>query len=579
MRHVLSFLKPYKLPIMAAYTLTLIELMVELLLPLFLGKMINDGVANQDLNNIIMWGSIMILMAFMAFIAGVFNSFYAAHTGLGFAYDIRRQLFYKIQDFSFADLNQYPTSGLVTRFSNDVRQLQNTIFMALRIMAKAPFIAFGGVIMSFIVNPRLALIFLVTVPLLVGFILWVLKVATRLFDRVQRNVDNVNQVMQENLAGMRLIKAFLRHNHEERRFMNANENLAGMMRKTFRFIETSMPILLFVMNMSLLFIIWRGNALAVAGETSTGDVVAIVNYAMRVAMAISMFTFIIMGFSRAKASAERLDDVLKVNTDLIDRADADDNTIVQKGKISFDDVSFAYPDMPDNALQSVSFMVHPNEKLAIMGATGSGKTSLFQLIPHLYDANEGTVYIDDQPVTAYKLGNLRLSIGYVPQNPLLFTGSVADNIAWGKENASKDDVMKAAKDAQIHDTIMDLPDDYNTKIGQKGVNLSGGQKQRISIARALIREPKILMLDDSTSALDLATESRLLESLRRYNCTILIITQKVSTAMSADRILLLNHGETLAIGAHDELLETSSLYRQIVASQFGEEYTYAYQRL
>ena len=579
MRHVLSFLKPYKIPITAAYSLTLIELMVELLLPFFLGKMINDGVVNQDLNNIVMWGSIMIAMAFAAFIAGIFNSFYAAHTGLGFAYDIRKQLFHKIQNFSFANLNQYPTSGLVTRFSNDVRQLQNTIFMALRIMAKAPLIALGGVVMSFIVSPRLALVFLVTVPLLVGFILWVLKIATRLFDRVQRNVDHVNQVMQENLAGMRLIKAFLRRDHEESRFMDANENLANMMRKTFRFIEASMPILLFVMNMSLIFIIWRGNALAVAGETSTGDVVAIVNYAMRVAMAISMFTFIIMGFSRAKASAERLDDVLRVNVDLIDHADAYENTIVQDGKISFDDVSFAYPNMPDNALESVSFTVHPGEKLAVMGATGSGKTSLFQLIPHLYDANEGTVYIDDLPINAYKLENLRLSIGYVPQNPLLFTGSVTDNIAWGKENASKDDVIQAAKDAQIHDTIMDLPDDYNTKIGQKGVNLSGGQKQRISIARALIRQPKILMLDDSTSALDLATESKLLEAIREYNCTTLIITQKVSTAMSADRILLLNYGETLAIGTHDELLEESALYRQIVASQFGREYTYADQRL
>ena len=575
LKHVFSFLKPYKIPIMAAYTLTLIELIVELLLPLFLGKVINDGVVNQDINNIIMWGGIMIAMAFMAFIAGIFNSFYAAHTGLGFAYDIRKQLFHKIQDFSFANLNQYPTSGLVTRFSNDVRQLQNTIFMALRIMAKAPLIAIGGVVMSFIVSPRLALIFLVTVPLLVGFILWTLKIATRLFDRVQRNVDNVNQVIQENLAGIRLIKAFLRRNHEENRFKDANENLANMMRKTFRFIEASMPILLFVMNMSLIFIIWHGNTLAMTGDTNTGDVVAIVNYAMRVAMSISMFTFIIMGLSRAKASAERLGEVLRVKTVPIDNAGDDDKTAVKRGKITFDNVSFAYPNMPAFALKSVSFTVHQGEKLAVMGATGSGKTSLFQLIPHLYDANEGNIYIDDRPINAYKLENLRLSIGYVPQNPLLFTGTVTDNIAWGKENASQDDVIKAAQDAQIHETIMELPDEYNTKIGQKGVNLSGGQKQRISIARALIRQPKILMLDDSTSALDLATESRLLEAIRNYNCTTLIITQKVSTAMSSDRILLLNDGETLAIGKHDELLHGSALYRRIVASQFGEEYTYA----
>ncbi|SFA82947.1 ATP-binding cassette, subfamily B [Lentibacillus halodurans] len=575
MKHVLSFLKPYKIPITVAYALTFIELMVELLLPFFLGKMINDGVVNQDFDTIIMWGGIMIAMAFTAFIAGIFNSFYAAHTGLGFAYDIRRQLFQKIQDFSFANLNQYPTSGLVTRFSNDVRQLQNTIFMALRIMAKAPLIAIGGVIMSFIVSPRLALIFLVTVPLLVGFILWVLKVATRLFDRVQRNVDHVNQVMQENLAGMRLIKAFLRRNHEESRFINANESLANIMRKTFRFIETSMPILLFVMNMSLIFILWHGNALAISDETNTGDVVAIVNYAMRVAMAISMFTFMIMGFSRAKASAERLNQVLRVKTNPADSTFANEEAAVQSGKITFDHVFFAYPNMPDNALKSVSFTVYPNENMVVMGATGSGKTSLFQLIPHLYDTNRGMIYIDDQPIHAYRLENLRRSIGYVPQNPLLFTGTVTDNIAWGKEQATKDDTIQAAKDAQIHDTIMELPNGYETKIGQKGVNLSGGQKQRISIARALIRQPKILMLDDSTSALDLATESKLLEAIRKYNCTTLIITQKISTAMTADRILLLDYGETLAIGTHDKLLEDSALYRQIAASQFGEEYTYA----
>ncbi|QKY68633.1 ABC transporter ATP-binding protein [Lentibacillus sp. CBA3610] len=572
MKRIFSFLKPYKIPITVAYAMTLIELMVELLLPFFLGKMINDGVVNQDPGNIIMWGSIMIAMAFTAFVAGIFNSFYAAHTGLGFAYDIRRQLFHKIQDFSFANLNQYPASGLVTRFSNDVRQLQNTIFMALRIMAKAPLIAVGGVVMSFIVGPRLALIFLVTVPLLIGFILWVLKVATRLFDRVQRNVDNVNQVMQENLAGIRVIKAFLRRDHEESRFMDANENLANMMRKTFRFIEASMPILLLVMNMSLIFIIWHGNTLAIAGETNTGDVVAIVNYAMRVAMSISMFTFIIMGFSRAKASAERLDEVLRVRSDLIDNANADDKPTVKNGKIVFDNVSFAYPKMPEYALKSVSFTVNPNEKLAVMGATGSGKTSLFQLIPHLYDVNEGTIYIGDQPINHYKLEHLRQSIGYVPQSPLLFTGTVTDNIGWGKENASTEEIIQAAKDAQIHETIMDLPDDYNTKIGQKGVNLSGGQKQRISIARALIRKPEILMLDDSTSALDLTTESRLLEALQAYNCTTLIITQKISTAMNADRILLLDYGETLTIGTHNELLKDAALYRQIYASQFGEEF-------
>ncbi|HLR40314.1 MAG TPA: ABC transporter ATP-binding protein, partial [Virgibacillus sp.] len=511
----------------------------------------------------------------IAFIAGIFNSFYASHVSFGFAYDIREKMFNKIQRFSFANLNQYPTSGLVTRFTNDVRQIQNTIFMALRIMAKAPLIVIGGVVMAFIVNAKLALIFLVTVPVLVGFILWVLKIATNLFDKVQRRVDQVNRVMQENLAGMRLIKAFLRRDHEENRFTKANKDLASMTRKTFRFIEASMPILLFVMNLSLIFIIWFGNTQSIAGQTSVGDVVAIVNYAMRVSMSISMFTFIILAFSRAKASANRISQVLTVKVDSHDHHGADENITVTDGKIAYEHVSFTYPRTNKPVLSEISFTVNKGEKLAVIGATGAGKTSMFQLLPRLYDVNEGSISIDSKPITAYTLDQLRGSIGYVPQTPLLFTGSITDNIAWGKQNATADEITQAAKDAQIHETIMTLSRQYDTKVGQKGVNLSGGQKQRISIARALIRKPKILMLDDSTSALDLETESKLLEAISGYHCTTLIITQKISTASSADRTLLMDDGHLLSIGTHPELLEQSELYREIVESQFGKGDAYA----
>jgi len=570
-KKVLSYLKPYKIAIIIAYSFTFIELAAELLLPFFLGKMINEGVTNLDMNNIIFWGSIMLGISCISLVVGILNSYFASHTSNGFSYDIREKLFDKIQSFSFTNLNQYPTSGLVTRFTDDVRQIQNTIFMGLRIMVRAPLMVVGGVFMAFYINFKLASIFLVTVPLLIFFLFWVLKKAGNMFKQVQERVDMVNRVMQENLGGMRLIKAFLRRNFEENRFMKANEELATKTRSTFRFVEGSMPVLLFVMNLSLIFIIWFGNIQSVAGETDVGDVVAVINYALRIAMSISMFTFLTMAFSRMKASAGRIAEVLDVDVDLVDHKDASQETRVNKGKIEFKDVSFTYPGYNKPILNHLSFTVPPGEKLAIIGATGSGKTTLFQLIPQLYDVHNGEIYIDDQSISEYRLDQLRNSIGYVPQSPLLFSGTVLDNISWGKETASKDEVIQAAKDAQIHELIMSLPHQYETAISQRGVNLSGGQKQRISIARALIRNPKVLMLDDSTSALDLATESRLLDAIEHYECTTLIISQKIATAMRADRILLMDHGELLAIGTHDELLSESNLYKRTVESQFGEE--------
>lgn len=571
MRKVFPFLKPYTTQIIIAYTLTFVELATELLLPLFLGKMINEGVADKDINNIIMWGSIMIGLAFVAFISGLINSMYSSHVSMGFAYDIREKLFEKVQAFSVKHLNIYPTSSLVTRFTNDVRQIRNTIHMGLRIMIRAPFLVIGAVIMSFIVNVKLSFIFLITIPLLILFLMWVLNKSSKMFTRVQRQIDKVNQVMQENLSGMRLIKAFMRRDHEVGRFEEANEDLATTSKTTFRFVEATTPILLFVMNLALIFIIWFGNIQSIAGETNVGDVITIINYALRITMAISMFSFIIMAFSRMKASANRLSEILSVDDDQVNNNETHDHFKMNQGKIEFKDVSFTYPNIDTKVLDHISFNVKPKETLAIMGATGSGKTTLFQLMPRLYDIENGSITIDDQPISHYNLKELRENIGYVPQNPLLFSGTIVENIAWGKNSATDDEIKQAAKDAQIHDLIMGLPHQYNTVISQKGANLSGGQKQRVSIARALIRHPKILMLDDSTSALDLTTETNLLDAMEKYQCTTLLITQKITTALRADRILLMDDGKLLAIGTHQELMKESELYNNIIESQFGKE--------
>ncbi|RLL45085.1 ABC transporter ATP-binding protein [Oceanobacillus piezotolerans] len=576
MKHVVSFLKPYKLPAVIAFSLMLLELSVELLLPLFLGKMINEGVMNQNIDNIIIWGSLMIGLSLFAFAAGIINSFFSSHVSSSFGYDLRQKLFEKIQAFSFNNLNQYPTSGLVTRFTNDVRQVQNTIFMGLRIMAKAPLIVLGGVIMAFVVNSRLAIIFLFTVPFLILFLLILLKFASKMFRRVQGNVDRVNTVMQENLIGMRLIKAFNRKGFEKDRFNEANINLAASTRKTFRFIEASTPVLFLVMNLSIVFILWFGNTYITSNITNVGEVVTVVNYALRVSMSISMFSFIIMAISRTKASAERIGEVFDAEIDLTDQINAENKTTVTHGKVEYKQVAFFYQNTSKKVINNISFTVQSGERLALMGATGAGKTSLVQLIPRLYDASEGEILIDNVPIKNFRLNELRLTIGYVPQSPLLFSGTIKDNIAWGKQGATEKEIIQAAKDAQIHRTIMDLPNQYDTRVGQKGVNLSGGQKQRISIARALIRKPKILILDDSTSALDLETEAKLLEAIQHYHCTMFIITQKVSTARNANKIILLNEGEILAQGTHELLLSETKLYKKIVESQSGKEFANAH---
>lgn len=549
----------------------LTELFVELLHPLLMAKIIDDGILKEDLGVVIKWGGIMVGMSLLAFISGIVNSFYASHVSQSYGFDLRKGLYGKIQAFSFANFNKFSTPSLITRMTNDVTQIQNTIFMGLRIMLRAPLLIIGGVVMALIVNVKLALFLLITVPLLFFFLMWVMNKGWFLFRAVQERLDGVNGVMRENLVGIRLIRAFMRRDHEEKRFRDANDELMEKTVSALRLMETTMPLLLLLMNASIIAILWFGSLHINTGGAQVGEVVAIVHYAMRITSALSIFSWIVMAFSRARASARRITEVLDTEIDLVDRETVGKNSRISSGKLEFENVSFTYPETDTAVLENISFVAEEGETVAVLGATGSGKTSLFQLIPRLYDVSEGRVLIDGQDLTTLKMEDVRKQIGYVPQEALLFTGSVKNNIAWGKENASMEEIIEAAKDAQIHDTIVRLPLKYDALLGQKGVNLSGGQKQRLSIARALIRKPRILLLDDSTSALDLKTEAKLLQAIRNYTCTTLIITQKISTAMEADKILLLEDGRLIEEGTHEELLEHSSLYKAIYKSQYGEE--------
>ncbi|KAB2328537.1 ABC transporter ATP-binding protein [Cytobacillus depressus] len=570
MLKVLGFLKPYRIAVAIALLFTFIELAVELVQPLFMAKIIDDGILKKDLAIVMKWGSIMLGFSLISFAAGLLNSFYSAHASQSFGYDIRKSLFEKVQSFSFANFNLFPASSLITRMTNDITQLQNTLFMSLRIMLRAPLLIIGGLVMAYVVNVKLALILSIVVPFLFVFLKWIMSIGGALFKIVQEKLDSVNGVMRETLTGIRLIKAFIRRNHEVKRFTAVNEDLKEHTVKALRIMEVTMPVLLIIMNLSILGVLWFGSIQVNSGGVKVGEVVAIVNYATRITGAFSIFSFIIMAFSRARASSNRIVEVFDATVDLTDQAEADSKLTVREGRVEFKNVSFQYPNTESPALNNISFTVSSGETVAILGATGSGKTSLFQLIPRLYDVSEGQVFIDGIDVREMKMENLRKQIGFVPQEALLFTGTVKENLAWGKENASMEEIIEAVKNAQIYETILSFPNKFETKLGQKGVNLSGGQKQRLSIARALIRKPKILLLDDSTSALDMKTEAKLLDALKAYTCTTLIITQKITTAIEADRILLLEDGKLLAEGTHEILLEKSDLYREIFRSQQRE---------
>ncbi|MFC3210606.1 ABC transporter ATP-binding protein [Planomicrobium okeanokoites] len=570
MKTVFSYAKPYTFYIVIALILMLLELAVELMQPLVIAGIIDDGIVAGDRDVIIQLGILLMVLSLIAFASGVANSYFAAHVSQSFSFDLRRSVYGRIQSFSLAMFNKFPASGLITRLTSDVTLVQQILFMSLRIMLRAPLLVIGSMIMAFVVNPKLAIYLVIVFPVLLAFLYIMVKKGVVYFSFVQQRLDRVNRMVQENLQAVRLIKAYLRGKYEANRFSEVAGSLKTDTVKAFRIMEIILPILLFGMNLSLLAVLWFGAFEIRSGDAQIGELVAIVNYAMRMTGAFSMFSFIIMAFARSKASSERIEEILLAD-DVREKDAEGEEKLLRRGDIVFENVSFTYPGTSIPVLKNLSFHIKPNEKLAIMGATGSGKSSLLQLIPRFYDVSGGRVLIHGRDVREWSLSALRKSIGVVPQQSLLFTGTISDNLSWGKEQAHQEELSDAAVKAQIHDTVERFPKGYFTRVGQKGVNLSGGQKQRLSIARALVRKPSILILDDSTSALDVKTEAALWQELEQEKATMLVVTQKIRTAMRADHILLLEEGEISAYGTHEELLGESELYRKIALSQQEEE--------
>lgn len=590
---LLYYLKKYRVAAIAALVMMLIELAVELAQPYLISKIIDNGIQQGDLSVVWLWGGVLVGSAVVAFAAGIASSFFASHASLGFGYDLREKLYEKVQTFSYAVFNRFATSSLITRLTGDVTQVQDTVFMSLRFMTRVPLVVIGSMIMAVIVNPRLGLLLVVMVPVLLIVVVWMIKKAALLFRNVQRRLDAVNGVIQENLTGIRLIRVFVRMSHEIERFAGFSGKLMKGTISALRLTETTMPFMLLMMNVCIIAVLWFGRVDIASGNATVGEVVAVINYLLRTIGAMSALSWILVTFSRASASAQRLNEVF--NTE--DTSETEQHKAVSasvpsagsmksshfpqsvypakkqravQGAVEFRSVGFSYPNSEITVLDNITFTAKAGERIAIMGATGSGKSSLVQLIPRLYTEDQGKVRIDGADASELDLSMLRGAIGYVPQEVVLFTGSIRENITWGQEDATLDEIVEAAKRAQIHETIENLPNGYDTLLGQRGVNLSGGQKQRLSIARALVRRPRILILDDSTSALDVATEGRLLDALEELSCTTFIITQKISSTTSADLILLLDDGQLIGQGKHEDLMESSELYRRIHESQYGE---------
>ena len=570
-RKLSKFLKPYwRWAILAPLSMVL-EVAMDLMQPRMVQRIIDVGIAQRDMAVVTQTGLIMIGLALIGAVGGVACTFFSVKASLGFGADLRGTLFRKVQSMSFGNLDEFETGQLITRLTNDVTQIEQVVSMLLRIMVRAPLLLVGSLVLAIVTSPRLAWLIFALMPLVFVILYWVIKRAFPMFGEVQEKLDNLNTVMQENLAGVRLVKAFVRDEHETQRFRDVNEDLMSQTVLAMRTAALGWPFVMLMLNLGVVGAIWFGGRQVIGGTLEVGALVAFINYLMRTLMSMLFVSMLTMRMARAQASAERVDEVLESEPQVKNRGQTT-GPFRPQGEVVFDDVTFSY-NGKDHApvLKGLSFRAESGQLVAILGATGSGKSSLIHLIPRFYDVNGGRITIDGVDVRDLDKEALRRTIGIALQESVLFTGTIRDNIRYGRPDASDDEVIAAAKAAQAHDFITELPDGYETELGQRGVNLSGGQKQRVAIARALLVEPTILILDDSTSSVDVETETKIQEALDALmkNRTSFVVAQRISTVLKADKILVLDDGAIVGEGSHHELLEHSPIYREIYESQLG----------
>ena len=574
MKRYLKYIKPYWYAFILGPILMITEVVGEVILPAYMAKIINIGAANRDVPYIVGTGITMIIIAFVMMAGGIGGAWFASKASISFGADLRNDCFKKVQKFSFTNIDTFSTGSLVTRLTNDITQVQNLIMMALRMMLRAPGMLIGAIIMAFSMNAGLARIFLVIMPVMIVVITIIMRTAFPRFTMMQKKLDKVNSNIQETLQNVRVIKSFVRGEYEEERFSRSNEDLKDSSLRAFKVVIFQMPLMAFFMNATTLLVVWMGGKQVLVGDMPVGNLTAFTTYIVQVLMSLMMLAMVLLQSSRAIASAKRINEVLDTEIDLTDDRAGKKDALVQKGRIEFRGVSFRYyKDSQEKVLDDINLTIESGQTVGIIGSTGCGKTTLVSMIPRLYDADEGSVLVDGVDVRDYSLKNLRNGVGMVLQKNVLFSGTIEENLMWGDEDASEEEVIKASEAAQAAAFLQTFPDGWQTQLGQGGVNVSGGQKQRLCIARALLKTPRILILDDSTSAVDTATEAKIRESFTGTlkETTKLIIAQRITSVMEADQIVVMDEGKIVGLGRHQELLADCSAYQEIYYSQMERQ--------
>ncbi|WP_336782302.1 ABC transporter ATP-binding protein [Paenibacillus illinoisensis] len=572
MMKLFRMLKPYQIPIIFILGLVLLQSLAELYLPTLMADIVNDGIVKGDVPYIWQIGGWMLVIAIGGTACSVLASYLSSRTAGGFAKQLRSRVFRHVENFSLQEFDKLGTASLITRTTNDITQVQNVLTMMLRMMIMAPMMCIGGIFMAVTQDAKLSTIFLVVLPVLAGAIALIGAKGLPLFKQIQKKLDRLNLVLREQLTGIRVVRSFNRGEHERVRFNGANTDLRDASIKVNVLMATLMPVMMLVMNFSMIAILYFGGQRIDSGNMDIGSLIAFIQYAMQIMFSLIMVSIIFVMIPRASASAERINEVLDMQPDLSDPEQPRGMKSLQ-GTIEFDNVTFRYPGAENAALSGISFTARPGETTAIIGGTGSGKSTLLSLIPRFYDVTEGSVRVNGTDVREISQEDLRAKIGFVPQKAVLFTGTIAENIRHGKEDATMEEIVHAARTAQAENFISEMKDGYDSLIAQGGNNVSGGQKQRLSIARALVRRPEVYIFDDSFSALDFKTDAKLRAALKSETteAAVLIVAQRVSTVMDADRILVMDEGRIVGSGTHKELLANNEVYREIVSSQLTEE--------